>query len=103
MTTYVLENYLWHVRCWPRAHPHVFPGKPVVVSNTSGGLFFNRVKYHRTILALFVQCLLGSSFKGLQDISEQGPTLTGTSITDLPRERALSKEVKLSFIKRICC
>ena len=32
------------------------------MSGMSGGLLFNRVKYHRTILALSVQCWLWSSF-----------------------------------------
>ena len=43
---------------WPRACRYTFTGKP---SNISGGLFFNQVHYHQTILALFVQCLLRSS------------------------------------------
>ena len=51
------------VRYWPRGHRHVLKGKPFVVSNMSSGLLFNRVKYHRTTLALFVQCWFGSSFK----------------------------------------
>ena len=50
------------VQFWSRAHRYAFAGKAVVVSNMSGSLFFNRVQYHRTILALFVQYWLGSSF-----------------------------------------
>ena len=50
------------VQGWPRAHRYVFAGKTVVVSNMSGSLFFNRIQYHQTILALFVQCCFGSSF-----------------------------------------
>ena len=44
-----------------RAHRYTFTGKPAV-SNMFGSLFFNWVHYHRTILALFVQCWLGNSF-----------------------------------------
>ena len=49
------------VQCWTRAYRHTFTGKPVV-SNMSDSLFFNQVQYHWTILALFFQCWLGSSF-----------------------------------------
>ena len=40
---------------------NTFAVKPAVW-DMSGSLFFNKVKHHRTILALFVQCWLGSSF-----------------------------------------
>ena len=56
-------------QCWPREHRYTFAGKPAF-PNMSGGLFFNHVHYHRTILALFDKCWLRSSF-----------TACGTTIT----------------------
>ena len=47
------------VRCWPRAHRNTSAGKPAVW-HLPGSLLFNWAEYHRTILALSVQCWLGS-------------------------------------------
>ena len=48
-------------QCWPRAHRYTFAVKPAVW-NKSGNLLFNQAQYHQTILALSVQCCLGSPF-----------------------------------------
>ena len=68
----IIYNFVWiypgqhYIRkllaqCRPRAHRYTFAGKPAF-SNMSGGLFFNWVHYHRTIVALFIQCWFRSLF-----------------------------------------
>ena len=59
------------VQSWPSAHRYNFAGKPAVL-NICGSLFFNRVQYHRTILALFVQCWLRSSFRACGTTMNRG-------------------------------
>ena len=65
------------VQCWPRAHTRVFAGKPVVVSNMSGRLFFKWVQYHGTILVVLFNVGSGVHFRLANNI-EHGSTLTGT-------------------------
>ena len=46
-------------QCWPRDKCKDMSN---IFSNVSGSLFFNWIYYHRTVLALLVQCWLRSSF-----------------------------------------
>ena len=57
--------------CWPRVHRSTFAGK-LTFSNMSVDLFFNRAHYQRTILALFIQCWLRSSFTAFGTIMNRG-------------------------------
>ena len=96
------------VQCWPRAHRYTFAGIPAA-SNMSGDLFFNRVQHHRTILALCVQCWLGSPFTAWVTALNKGPTLTGTisllqcyidSISSLPMSQGLLCNIFSFFISK---
>ena len=59
------------VQCWPRAHRYTFSGKPAF-PNMPGGLFFKWVHCHQTILALFVQRWLKSSFMACRTTMNRG-------------------------------
>ena len=56
------------VKCWARAHRYAFAGKLAVF----GCLFFNQIKHHQAILALFVQCWLGSLFMACKTAMNMG-------------------------------